>query len=160
MCEKVYVTDVLCAIAKGYETGDFGSLFPYLAKDCVFESQWVRQPNNGCDEVVAYLEGKGRTLRRNRCFAKAFIVKLRGNGNPVAAGVSVNGAPEERAKVSLWYPDGEHCLLLRQELPEETVELIVRVQLQNDKVARIDLCMPELFRYDVVLATDDIANNA
>ena len=33
------------AFEKGYSSGDFSEVFPYLAEDCVMESQWVLTPN-------------------------------------------------------------------------------------------------------------------
>ena len=48
-------------ISDGYEKGDFEPLFPYLAEDCVFESQWVLAPNTGYEAVVSYLTYKGET---------------------------------------------------------------------------------------------------
>ena len=40
---------VLC---EGYSTGRFDSLFPLLAEDCVFESQWVLTPHKGKAETI------------------------------------------------------------------------------------------------------------
>jgi len=140
---------ILRVIEKSYATGDFENLFPYLAEDCVFESQWVLEPNVGYDATVKYLRGKGETLKRTQDFPYGRIVELVGNMNPIKkAKVNVNGEAPSDASIGLFYEPGKLCLLLEQELEKETVSLLIDVQLNDDKkIARIDLCMPELFKY-------------
>ena len=149
MEENSRLFDVLCALRKGYRTGDFGELFPLLAQDCVMESQWVLAPNTGYDAVVSYLTGKGETLAKKDCFPDCSIVELIGNCNPVEnAAVIVNGEEARRSSVGLMYTPGKLCMLMEQTINGETNGVIVDVRLNEaGKVKRIDLCMPELFRY-------------
>ena len=141
--------DVLCALAKGYETGDFSELFPFLAKDCVLESQWVLTPNTGYDAVVSYLTGKGKTLVKYECLADCSIVELVDNCRPVKMPrVIVNGEAPKQAYVGLMYTPGTLCLLMKQTLDGETNSVLVDVSIDDEgMVKRIDLCMPELFRF-------------
>ena len=73
------IYDYLNMISEGYENGDFTPLYPYLAEDCVLESQWVMTPNAGYDAVVSYLSGKGETLKITGLFPKCSIQELVGN---------------------------------------------------------------------------------
>lgn len=149
LTENEMLYPVLSALRTGYETGDFSSLFPFLASDCVMESMWVLTPNTGYDAVVEYLTGKGRTLARNGCFPCCTFVELVGSLNPVrSASLSLNGGAPSRGSVGLAYKDGKLCLYMSQTLNGETHGVIVDVRLDADgMVKRIDLCMPELFNF-------------
>lgn len=135
-------------IASGYETGDFEPLYPYLAKDCVLESMWVITPNVGYDAVVSYLTGKGKTLKRTDSFPSCSIQELVGNINTIKnADINVNGK-KQSGSVGLYYPSGELCLLMEQTIEDKTNGVILRVKINDEeKISRIDLCMPELFNY-------------
>ncbi len=137
---------VLCQC---YSSGDFEPLFPLLAEDCVFESQWVLTPNTGKDAVIYYFEGKGETLRRTGAFPECTIVELVGNLNRLEnVDVHLNGGEAQKASVGLWYPDGKLAMLMCQYLNGETIAVLVDMQLDESvQIARIDLCMPELFRF-------------
>lgn len=141
--------DVLSALAKGYSTGDFDDLFPFLARDCVMESQWVLIPNTGYDEIVYYYTGKGETFKKTKSFSQCRIVELIGDSNPVRCEkVHLNDGPAKPASVCLIYPPGKLCLLAEQELDGQTNCMIIDVKLNDvGLVKRIDLCMPEFFRY-------------
>lgn len=167
--ENSRLFDVLHTLRKGYETGDFGELFPYLAADCVMESQWVLTPNTGYDAVVEYFTGKGKTLAKNGSFPDCSIVELIGCMNPIESnGVEINGQDPKPGKIGLLYTPGKLCLLMEQTLDGETHGVIVDVQLANDgMVKRIDLCMPELFKYrdfytfvDFLPASEDDENES
>lgn len=136
-------------LGKGYETGEFSKLFPYLAKDCVFESQWVLTPNTGYDEIVEYLNGKGATLQRMKAFPSCKIVELIGNTNIVNdAEMHTNDGEINHGGVGLYYEAGELCLLMEQKKEEETIGVIIRMQLNDDEaIKRIDLCDPVLFQH-------------
>lgn len=147
--ENSRIFDVLCALKNGYESGDFTELFPFLAPDCVMESQWVLKPNTGYDAVVDYFTRKGETLAKHNAFPDCGIVELIGNCNPIRkASVSVNGSGKKVASVGLMYTPGKLCLLMEQTLNGETNGVMVDVQVGADgMVQRIDLCMPEIFKY-------------
>ena len=135
-------------ISDGYEKGNFAPLFPYLAEDCVLESQWVLTPNEGYDAVVSYLTKKGETLKESGSFPTCYIQELVGNINTIKD-VDINVCGEKKhGSAGIYYPSGELCLLMEQAIDEKTNGVIVRIQLnENEKISRIDLCMPELFQY-------------
>lgn len=137
-------------LGNGYSTGDFNSLFPFLSEECVFESQWVLTPNSGKNEVINYLINKGTTLRESGSFPKCTIVKLIGNINMIKnADIHLNGDEAQRGSFGLLYPDGKLAMLMCQQLKEELVSVLVDIQLdENDLISRIDLCMPELFKFE------------
>ena len=145
--KKLYY-EYLTILGKGYETGDFSELFPLLSEDCVFESQWVLYPNVGYEVIVDYLTGKGRTLKRTQSFPSCSVQELVGNINYIRnANFTVNGEKQKGA-FGLYYDDGELCLLMHQILNGETNDVIVRLKVdEENKIKRIDLCMPELFRF-------------
>ena len=135
-------------IDDGYRKGEFEPLFPYLADDCVLESQWVMTPNVGYDAVVSYLTGKGETLKRTGSYPSCSIQELVGNLNTIKD-VDINvGGEKKHGSVGLYYPSGELCLLMEQTIDDKTNGVILRIKLNEDeKISRIDLCMPELFQY-------------
>ena len=146
--EKIAINH-LQFIRYGYETGDFSRVFPCLSQDCVMESQWVMQPNVGYDKVKAYLSGKGKTLKKNDVFPKCNLCELIGNLNPVKANVNLNGE-KHTGTVGVWYPTGEFCLVMQQTLDGETNEVVLRIEHDEDsKISRIDLCMPEFYKYRI-----------
>ena len=134
---------------EGYKTGNFSELFPYLAKDCVFESQWVLTPNIGYDAIVEYLNGKGATLQRTKAFPSCEIMELIGNINIVNdVEKHTNDGEISHGGVGLYYEAGELCLLMEQKKEEETIGALIRMQLNDDEtIKRIDLCDPALFQY-------------
>jgi len=140
---------ILRALSHGYETGDFERVFPYLAEDCILESQWVLTPNEGIDAVTHYLKGKGATLKRTKSFPKCSINELVGNITTVPnAAVTTDWKNYEKASVSLIHTPGKFCLLMTQELEKEKVNVLIDVKLNDEGyVKRIDLCDPNLFSY-------------
>ncbi len=140
--------EYLDLISYGYENGDFSSLFPCLAEDCVLESQWVMTPNVGYDAVTDYLSGKGETLKRNGTFPTCSIQELVGNINVIDnVDIHINGE-KTNGSVGLHYSSGELCLLMEQTIDDKTNSVILRIKINNEeKISRIDLCMPELFQY-------------
>ena len=137
---------VLC---NGYSTGKFNALFPFLSDNCVFESQWVLPPNVGKDAVIDYLVEKGETLRKTDSCPECTIVEFVGNFNPIKnANIHLNGNPPQTGNIGLFYSDGKLAMLMCQQLDDELVSVIVDMTLdENDQISRIDLCMPELFRF-------------
>ena len=139
----------LTLIAKGYCTGDFSDVFPVLAPDCVFESQWVLRPNVGYDEVTSYLTGKGKTLIKTGSFPKCAMVELVGNVNPIRnTSVIVNGGTPQSGSVGLMYTPCKPALYLEQTINGKTNNMLIDVTIdKTGMVKRIDLCMCELFRF-------------
>ena len=147
--ENTRLFDVLSALRKGYSTGDFEGLFPYLAQDCVLESQWVLTPLCGYEEVVTYFSGKGKSIARDKCFPSCYIVELIGDCNPSGpAAVSMKGVVPHNPSFDEMNAAGKLCLLMEQTIDGETNGLLVDIQLnEEENVKRIDLCVPELFRF-------------
>ena len=138
---------VLCI---SYSTGRFEPLFPLLSEECVFESQWVLTPHKGKEDIIEYLTGKGKTMRKSACCPECTVVKLIGNINKIEnADIHLNGGEAQRASFGLYYEDGKLAMLMSQRLNGEVNSVIVDMQLdENDMISRIDLCMPELFRFE------------
>ena len=136
------------AFEKGYSSGDFSEVFPHLAEDCVMESQWVLTPNEGYQAVVDYLTGKGETLKRTGSFPSCSIVELVGGMNPIKdVDFHVNGE-KKHGSFGLLYNSGELCLLMEQTIDDKTNGVMLCIKLTDDyKIARVDLCAPELFQY-------------
>ena len=149
MEENSRLYDVLSVLEDGYTTGSFEGLFPFLAQDCVMESQWVLTPNTGYEAVTAYFSGKGNTLAKSGNFPHCSIVELLGNCDLVkSASVSLNGGKPDVAALGLMYTPGKLCLEMRQTIDDKENAVIVDVTLnESGLVKRIDLCMPELFKY-------------
>ena len=137
---------VLCQC---YSVGKFEALFPFLSEKCVFESQWVLTPNTGKEAVTDYFTKKGATLRKAGSCPECTIVELVGNLNTIKnADIHLNGGEAKRGSFGLWYPDGKLAMLMCQQSNGELISVLVDMQLdENDLIARIDLCMPELFRF-------------
>lgn len=138
--------EVLC---KCYSVGRFEGLFSLLSEECVFESQWVLTPNKGKEAVVEYFTNKGTALRRSNSCPECIIVELVGNLNAIEdAELHVNGGAAQRASFGLFYPDGKLAMLMRQRQNGRLIYVLVDLQLdEQDMISRIDLCIPELFRY-------------
>ena len=138
----------LTIISEGYESGDFSQLFPFLSRNCVFESQWVMTPNEGYDAVVSYLTEKGKTLKKTGSFPSCSIQELVGNINAIKnIDVNVKGE-KQHGSIGLYYHAGELCLLMEQTIGDNSNDVILRIKLdEKEKISRIDLCMPELFQY-------------
>lgn len=144
---------VLYALQDGYESGDFTAFFRYLKEDSIFESQWVLEPHVGYDDIVTYLTNKGNAIKKAQAFPKGIIVQLIGNMNSAQqASIHVNGEASQQGMLMLWYEDGKQCLLLTQKLEGKKSQALVEAKLDDDgMVNRIDMCIPELFRFDISL---------
>ena len=134
---------------KGYETGNFSEFFPFLAEDCVYESQWVLTPMVGKGKIVRHLSRKGEALVSSGSFCDCTQVELIGDVNPVSCEkVNVNGVAAGPGRVGIHYTHGKYCLLIEQEINGEHIEILIDIRLNEEgKVARIDLCDPVFFAF-------------
>lgn len=91
--------NILMALKQGYETGDFENVEPYLTEKSVFESQWVFEPLTGKTDIMAYLRGKGETLKKHDAFALGtFVITpeepilrlIQGNNDSVAVVIELD----------------------------------------------------------------------
>lgn len=147
--ENNRLSRVLKEIGRGYETGDFTGLYPFLREDCVLTSHWVLTDLAGRDNIVRYYDGKGEALRRSGCCGRSMLVQLAGRTNPVeSGGISLNGDAPVQGRVGIRYRAGKYCLLMTQELNGETVRILVDIKLDEEGMVReINLCEPAMFAF-------------
>ena len=156
--EKDLALDYLTLIGNCYATGDFEPLFPYLSDDCVWESQWRLDPENGKQEVIEYFRRKGKAVKRTGTFPKWMIVQLVGSINYIhGAYIKAGEKPWETASVGLIYTPGELALFMSQDLADYSTAMIARITMKDNLISRIDICMPELFKFEK-WNTNDEAN--
>ena len=135
-------------LGTGYATGNFESLYPYLADDCVWESQWRLTPETGKESVINYFNKKGAILRESGSFPKWMVVEYVDNLNPVDASIVKGKSKSEPMRVALWYQSGMLALFMAQELDDATNASIVEIELdEKDLIRRIDICMPEFYKF-------------
>lgn len=131
-----------------YASGIFDPLYPYLSDDCIWESQWRLTPETGKESVINYFDKKGQILRETGCFPKWMVVEYVGNHNSVATTVVKGKTKSEPVNVAILYQNGMLALFMAQELDDETSASIVEIKLdEKDLIQRIDVCMPELFKF-------------
>lgn len=120
------------------------------------ESQWVLQPNKGKAEVVDYFVGKGETLRNHNCCPHCNIIQLVGSLNKIDnAHLNVTGK-ETVGSFGLMYEDGKYAMLMCQTLNDATNGVVLDLTLdESNLIARIDLCMPELFEFEILPNEED-----
>ena len=146
----------LTLIGSCYATGDFEPLFPYLTNDCVWESQWRLTPETGKEEVMKYFRKKGEILQETKSFPKWMIVQFIDNMNPVhGASVKVGKEDRKTASFGLLYTPGELALFMSQDLDDYSTAMIGMITVKDDLISRIDLCMPELFKFEKYEFEDD-----
>ena len=141
----------LSVLAKCYSTGRFDDLFPLLSEDCVFETQWRQVPDTGKDAVVAYFTAKGESMREYGCCPVCDLIAFAGDCNPVRnTDILLNGEKRQGTFILMYEPN-KLALRMRQTLDGQTNCVIVDLTLNEaDHISRIDLCMPELFRYRIL----------
>ena len=119
---------------------------------CVFETQWRVDPEVGKDAVMAYFTGKGKTLRAHNVCPTCDLIEFIGDCNPLQnTEMLFNGKPHHGTFVLMYEPN-KLALRMRQRLNGQVNHIIVDLTLNGqDQIRRIDLCMPELYRYRVLL---------
>jgi len=146
--KKDILYDYLTILGEAYKTGDYEELFPLLANDCVWESQWRLTPESGKEAVEAYFRKKGSILKETGSFPKYIIVEFIDNINPIKnAGGMLNGQ-EFSGNIGLLYESGKLAIFAAQQLDDVENGMIIDLSLnEENKISRIDLCMPELFKF-------------
>ena len=147
--DKNLLLKYLQIVGSCYATGDFEPLFPYLSDDCVWESQWRLTPETGKETVINYFTKKGETLRKTGSFPKWMVVEFVDNMNPVRAQLKGKNIDSSRpTRVALFYEEGKLALFMAQDLDDVTNASIVDLTIDdNNLIKRIDICMPELFKF-------------
>ena len=122
-----------------YNRADFVLITDFLAEDVIYESQWVFNHMTGKSTLLHYFEGKMATMKRFNTPIEAKIIILKAPGRFMRA---------LKGPVTLLYPDGEPCLIITQ-IDTEKREAILRIKLDVEgQIARMDLCMPQLFEWE------------
>lgn len=146
--DKDLLLKYLQIIGSCYATGDFEPLFPYLADDCVWESQWRLTPETGKETVINYFNKKGTILKETGSFPKWMVVEFIDNMNPINSNI-VRGSKSEHASVALFYEAGKLALFMSQDLDDRKNAMIIDLTIDDQNlIKRIDLCMPELFKFE------------
>lgn len=142
----------LSVLAKCYSSGCFDDLFPLLSDDCVFETQWRLNPDVGKSAVIAYFTGKGQTMRDYHACPVCDLISFVGDSNPIRnADITLNDEQQFHGTFLMMYEPDKLALRMRQTLNGQTNLVIADLTLnETDQISRIDLCMPELFRYRVL----------
>ena len=146
--DKNLLLEYLQIVGSCYATGDFEMLYPYLSDDCVWESQWRLTPETGKESVINYFNKKGMLLRESGNFPKWMVVEFIDNMNPMMNVDIIKGNKAERATVGLMYQPGKLALFLSQQLDDLQNAIILDLSINDSgEIKRIDLCMPELFKF-------------
>ena len=75
--QKKQTLAILEVLLKGYQTGNFAPVYPLLAEDCTWQSEWVDEPVEGKEAVMAYYEKKGSITRNSKTSSlHYFLVEL------------------------------------------------------------------------------------
>lgn len=145
--DKELLLKYLKLVGSCYATGDFEPLFPYLSEDCVWESQWRLTPETGKETVKNYFIKKGAILQESGRFPKWMVVEFIDNINPIKSNI-IRGSKSEHASVGLFYEAGKLALFMSQDLNDTRNAMILDLTIDEKKlIKRIDLCMPELFKF-------------
>lgn len=134
----------LRAVTAAYERKDFTDLFPLLAEDCVWQSQWVLTPERGRERVIQYYTLKKSALANSKSRIRCTVVELVG-GVHLVPGWDGQGRP---VSAGIFCPEGKLCLYMEQLLDGEIVETLIDLTLNEEGlITQIDICMPELFQF-------------
>ena len=124
MQEKIKRTlPILEALIRGYESGDFTPFYTFLAEDCVWQSEWVEEPVEGREKVMAYYEKKAAITRNSRRSSMHYFL------------VEIPELEDLGILMASSYLEKEGGVLLTLDLNEEGM------------VTGIDLDMPELYDF-------------
>jgi hypothetical protein len=144
MIDKDTHLRALKVVGQAYESSRFSEIFPLLAEDAVWESQWRLDPERGRDQVIRYYKIKEEALRNAGVRIRWAVVELVDNLNPMPG----NDGQGNRVHVGLYYPEGKLCLYMEQALNGEINGMIIDLTMNEDGlITRIDMCMPELFQF-------------
>ena len=132
----------LTLLANCFIKCDFNDLFPYLAKDVVWESNWVMQPRVGYDVVVNYYKTKAKQFKTSSWHTYHTLVKT--------LEPKLSGLNSKNGRVMLYH---EKDILLdyvkqisdKGEISYSIIELKLN---EEGLITRIDMCMPELFSFE------------
>lgn len=112
-------------LAQMFNKLDFSGIADYFAEDIVYESQNVFVPLTGKNNLLYYLDGKFKTIRKSNkpVFAEIGIMRRQ------------SGARVKLASVKR----GDHCIILSQGTVENKVALVF-IKASGGLITRIDIC--------------------
>ncbi len=117
--------DLLQILIDCYNRNDFSNVLGVLSKDCSYASQWVFEEMQGSEQISEYLIAKTDTIAKYHAFPTA-----------------------KKARILSPY-FGRECIALYQGDLNNPACIII-IESENEKITRIDICMPELFRFELV----------
>ena len=112
-------SQLLVQLAKCWNNLDVSFIENHLAKDIIYESQWVFTPIQGKANFLPYLNSKFKAIR-----------SAISNGD-------MNVTAELAVHPSL---PGKECLVLSQSTIQEVVLVLIVIELRQDLIYRIDVC--------------------
>jgi RimJ/RimL family protein N-acetyltransferase len=146
---REYEAYCLKKLGIAYCSADFSEFYPFLSDDCVWESQWVLEPRIGKETIVEYYENKSRSLRESDSRISFTVVQLIGNLNTGTVQDLVVNGEKRHGSFGLFYENNKPCLYLRQRANGELNGMIIQPEFDNNgKLKRLDVCIPELFRFE------------
>ena len=136
----------LAALKKGYETGDFSELFPYLSEDCMFNTLWRRTPVIGKNAVTAYFTHKGESIAKTGTFPVCqYVIQKDDTGIRTHTVCGWEGKIVPTKSFRICHEKGKYALLMTQTLNGEANTVFVDMDLNGmGKVSRI-LLLEKLF---------------
>jgi len=138
--------NVLRAMERAYEKGDFTEFVPLLDEECVYESMWVIEPLYGRQAVADHLLGKGNSISKSGAYPECWIEEFVGNIKPLPDTDIHENVKEKYGIIAPLYEAGKYCLMMEQELDGKTNKAVVVLQLTEEgKVCRISICLPNFF---------------
>ena len=117
------MTNLLELLIECYNKNDFLPLRPYLSDNCKYTSQWVFDEMVGGDKICDYLITKSKRIFETKNFVVAKKITIL---NP--------------------YLGQEAALMFQSN--KETPSCIILIKTEEERIAQIDICMPELFEYE------------
>jgi hypothetical protein len=110
---------LLTQVAKSWNNLDVSFIENLLAEDFIYESQWVIAPIQGKDDFLPYLKSKFQAIE----------TAIKKSGMKVYAELAT-------------HPDlyGKECIVLRQISSQETVSVLIVIEVRSEQISRIDIC--------------------
>jgi|SRR5208283_2942991 len=109
---------------------DFTQLFQVLDDNCRYNSQYVFDEMESKARIVDYFKGKIKTIKKSKSKVMAKLARLK-------RGASLDPIP------------GSYCAAVYQDDPE-TIAAVVFLEVEKGKIININLCMPALYKVELV----------
>lgn len=143
-----------------YESGQFETIYPYLAEDVKRVSQWALEDISGKENVIAYFKEKEELFKQNKHYFAELAVLKYIDGQPagfsrrnvVSAKGSMAGENEipQGTQIVQWYAEGQMIIHLASSPFDPTVVLVLIDFNQENLIKQISLCGEELYHYEIV----------